>query len=74
MPDTKISQPTIAPTRKVFWGAVIGLATAAVLNWADNVAGMQPDWLGFLSEPDVKAIVPVVVGGLIMYAVKDRGV
>ena len=72
MPDTKTEQPTLAPTRKLFWGAVTGVITSAVLNWTDNLAGLSPDWFGFVSDGDFKTFVPVIVGGLVAYMVKDR--
>lgn len=72
MPETKTVQTSAAPTRKLFWGAVTGVLTSAVLNWTDNVAGMSQDWFGFMSDGDFKTFVPVIIGGLVAYMVKDR--
>ena len=72
------TQPTIAPTRKVLMGAIAGVLTTAVLTWADNLSDLfldwelDPDWAGFLTNPEVTPLIGVVVFAAVSCFFRDR--
>jgi len=64
-----VTQPTAAPSRKMFIGACAGLATGVVLLVADDVAA-NVEFLGKYMDL-LKVFAPVGVGYLISYITRD---
>lgn len=68
---TLVNQPTSAPTRKMFYGAVSAIATAAAQQMTVALAGTHPllSWLG--NETAMSAL-PIIVGFGVGYMMKEK--
>lgn len=64
--ETKIDQPTAAPTRKVLTGAVAGVLTAITTQLLARL-----EWLDFLALPEVASGLPVIASFAAAYLVRD---
>lgn len=66
-----VSQPTLAPTRKVIAAAVAGIIAAALTSWLEKTSETT-QWLDFLAVPTVSEAVPVLAALAAAYVVKER--
>lgn len=59
------------PGRKIFGGALCGIATAAVMQWTNDLA-MTYDAFRFLTEDSAKAGLPIIVAFGIGYLIPEK--
>ena len=65
-----VTQPSLLPNRKVGSGMLAGFVTLITTQLA-TFADIHP-LLGFLDTPQFEAFLPVLVGYIVSYFVRDR--
>lgn len=62
-------QPSAAPTRKVFWGAVSGLVTGFAMTFLGDIADKSPALAEYADQ--LRVFVPVAVAYGVSYFTAD---
>ena len=71
MSQALVNQPTAAPTRKVFIGAITAVVTAGLQHTVVGIAG-DVSWLSWLGNAEVMTGLPIIAGYGVSYLMKER--
>ena len=68
-----VHQPSAAPTRKMVTFAITAIVTAAVMQFTRDLAASH-EYFAWLTDPAAQQNVPIVVGFVVAYWFRERGV